>query len=264
MADDRELFKGTAWYYARYRSGYPASFFEHLIKSFDMDKTSRVLDLGTGTGQIAIPMAAHVKEVVAIDPEPEMLDEARRQAEQKHVTNITWLQSRAEDISSELGTFKATTMGASFHWMEQDKVLEKVYALTEEGGGVAIVANVSTVVNNKGGDAWKDIVWKTIREFLGEERRAGNSTYQAPKDRFEVILARSKFSRCQTFNDNYQVSRSVQDIIGYLGSTSFASYRLFGDRLEEFQKTLTERLLELEPSGKFMETAVVEAYLGWK
>ena len=264
MPDDRELFKGTAWYYAKYRLGYPASFFEHLVKSFNLDKTSRVLDLGTGTGQIAIPMAALAKEIIAVDPEQEMLDEANRQAEQKHIANITWLRSRAEDISSELGAFKATTMGASFHWMEQDKVLEKVYERTEEGGGVAIVANVSTIVNNKGGDAWKDVVWKTIREFLGEERRAGNSTYQAPKDRFEVVLARSRFSRCQTFNDVYHVPRNVEDIIGYLGSTSFASYRLFGGRLEGFKKTLAGRLLELEPSGKFMETAVVEAYIGWK
>jgi len=264
MSDERELFKGTAWYYAKYRLGYPQSFFDHLVTSFNLDKASRVLDLGTGTGQIAIPMAALVKEVVAVDPEKEMLEEGKNQSEQKQVTNITWLQSKAEDISSELGIFKATTIGAAFHWMEQDKVLEKVYELTESGGGVAIVANVSTVINNKGGDAWKDVAWNTIREFLGEERRAGNSTYQAPKDRFEIILARSKFSRCQTFNDTYQVPRSVEDIIGYLGSTSFASYRLFGDRLEEFKKTLTERLLKLEPSGRFMETAVVEAYLGWK
>ena len=264
MLDNRELFKGTAWYYAKYRLGYPASFFDHLIKSFNLNKDSRVLDLGTGTGQIAIPMAAYVKEVVAVDPEGEMIEEGKVQAAQNKVANITWLQAKAEDISSKLGMFRVTTMGASFHWMEQDKVLEKVYELTEGGGGVAIVANVSTVIHNKGNDAWKDIVWSTVKEFLGEERRAGNATYQEPRDRFEAVLARSKFSRYQTFNDTYKVPRSIEDIIGYLGSTSFASYRLFGDRLEEFKKTLTERLLKLESSGKFTETAVVEAYLGWK
>ncbi len=264
MSDNRELFKGTAWYYAKYRLGYSQSFFDHIIKSFDLDKSSRVLDLGTGTGQIAIPIAAYVKEVVAVDPEEEMLEEGKQQAAQKGITNITWLKSTAEEISSELGMFKVTAIGASFHWMKQDDVLEKVYALTEAGGGVVIVANVSTIINNKGNDAWKDVVWKTIKEFLGEERRAGNATYQEPKDRFETILSRSKFSRLQTFNNNYQMPRTIDDIIGYLGSTSFASNRLFGNRFEEFKKTLTERLLKMNPSGDFLETAVIEAYLAWK
>ena len=264
MPDDRELFKGTARYYAKYRLGYPQFFFDHIISAFNLDKNSRLLDLGTGTGQIAIPMAAHMKEVVAVDPEKEMLDEGKRQAEERGAENITWVQSEAEDISNELGLFKVTTMGASFHWMEQDAVLEKVYGLTEDGGGVVIVANISTIISNKGGDPWKDVARNTIKEFLGEKRRAGNSVYEAPKDRFEDILARSKFSRFQTFNDTYKVYRSADDIIGYLGSTSFASYRLFGNRMDEFKKTLTDRLLKLEPSGNFIETAVIEAYLGWK
>ena len=262
--EDRKLFKGAAQYYSRYRLGYPPAFFDHIAKMFSLDEKSRALDLGAGTGQLAIPLAKRVKEVIAVDPEKEMLEEGARQAEKQGASNIRWIQSRAEDISDDLGFFKVTTMGASFHWMQQDEVLDKIYPLTENGGGIVICANVSTMMHNTGKDAWKDVAWEVIKEFLGEKRRAGDGTYTEPKDRFENIIARSKFQRFQTYTDTWTVQRTVEDILGYLASTSFASQRLFGDRLSDFEKTLTERLLKLEPAGTFTEKAVLEAYLAWK
>ncbi|MGW5384901.1 class I SAM-dependent methyltransferase [Nocardia sp. NPDC003963] len=73
-----ELFAGTAWHYARYRPGYPESLFDDLIRRFRLDGTGRLLDLGCGTGQLTLPLAAHFAEAVGVDPEPEMLAEAAR------------------------------------------------------------------------------------------------------------------------------------------------------------------------------------------
>ena len=47
-----------------------------LSARFRLDGTGRLLDLGCGTGQLVIPLAAHVAEAVGMDPEPEMLVEA--------------------------------------------------------------------------------------------------------------------------------------------------------------------------------------------
>jgi SAM-dependent methyltransferase len=74
------LFAGTAWHYARYRPGYPDVFFDDLIVRFHLDGTGRLLDLGCGTGQLIVGLAAHVAEAIGIDPEPEMLTEAAGQA----------------------------------------------------------------------------------------------------------------------------------------------------------------------------------------
>ena len=62
------LFSGTAHYYARYRPGYPEHFFRHILSRFSLGATARVLDLGCGTGQLAIPLAPPVAEVIGIDP----------------------------------------------------------------------------------------------------------------------------------------------------------------------------------------------------
>jgi len=76
----RDSFKGTAWYYARYRQSYPEPFFIHITERFHLDETGRLLDLGCGTGQLAIPLVKRFEQVIGMDPEPEMLAEAKVQA----------------------------------------------------------------------------------------------------------------------------------------------------------------------------------------
>ena len=55
-----------------------------------MDRDARVLDLGCGPGTLAIPMAGFAGEVVAVDVEPEMLDQLRRAAP----PNVTVVEAR--------------------------------------------------------------------------------------------------------------------------------------------------------------------------
>ncbi|MDD5294484.1 MAG: class I SAM-dependent methyltransferase, partial [Patescibacteria group bacterium] len=229
---DQELFKGAAWYYARFRRGYPASFYKYLANLFKLNKGSRVLDLGTGTGQIAIPFSKIVKEVVAVDPNKEMLQEGKSLAKAKGISNIFWQQIYAEQISEKLGFFDLTTMGASFHWMEQDKVLEKVYKITKPGGGVVIFSNISSIQRNPGNDAWKKVVLKIIKKYLGEKRRAGKGYFNEKKDRYEDILDRSKFSVLAKYKDKYKQNWDINSIIGFLYSTSFAARWLFGDQIQ--------------------------------
>jgi len=139
-SDNRELFRGTASYYTLYRPGWPQALFDHLIERFHLDGTGRLLDLGCGTGQITIPLAPHFEEAVGLDSEKEMLDEAKKAG----THNIKWVEMMAEDISDKLGEFKLTTMGISFHWMHQENVLEKVYEITQPGGGIAVIWNDSS------------------------------------------------------------------------------------------------------------------------
>ncbi|MFE3961036.1 methyltransferase domain-containing protein [Nocardia sp. NPDC059091] len=71
-----DLFADTAWHYARYRPGYPSEFLDEIVRSFQLDGSGRLLDLGCGTGQLTVPLSKHVREAVGVDPEPQMLIEA--------------------------------------------------------------------------------------------------------------------------------------------------------------------------------------------
>ncbi|MGH2688498.1 MAG: class I SAM-dependent methyltransferase, partial [Actinomycetota bacterium] len=130
-----ELFRGTAPYYARYRPGYPDEFYRLLARRFSLDGRQRVLDLGCGTGQIAVPVAVLVGEVVGVDPDPGMLEEARRLAVDAGVSIDFRLGDSFRLPAMELGTFDLVTMGASFHWMDRAATLATLDGMVTAGGG---------------------------------------------------------------------------------------------------------------------------------
>ncbi len=68
-----------------------------------------------------------------------MLKEAQLQAKAERATNISWVQQRAESLSPAVGQFRLVTIGRAFHWMERELVLEKIYELLSDDGGVAII-----------------------------------------------------------------------------------------------------------------------------
>ena len=62
------LFRGTAWHYARFRPGCPDALLDLLVERFGLDGDGRLLDVGCGTGQLSLPLAGYVREVVGMDP----------------------------------------------------------------------------------------------------------------------------------------------------------------------------------------------------
>ena len=264
MSDERELFKGTAHYYAKYRFGYPKAFFDYVIGFFDLHTGSRVLDLGCGTGQIAIPLAKCVGEVVGVDSEQDMLDQAIEAAQASGVVNVTWMLKKAENIDVALGDFKLTTMGAAFHWMNQRVVLQKVYERTEEGGGVLVVSDhgLSPWVEPK--DDWQQVRTAVLKKYLGEERRAGTGFYKPSQERFEDLFTNSPFGGYERWSHTYTKTQTLEEVVNYMYSTSFAQQRFFGDKVDDYEDELKRELLKVEPSGVFSQQVEVQALLAKK
>ncbi|CAM04574.1 FkbM family methyltransferase [Saccharopolyspora erythraea NRRL 2338] len=115
-----QLFAQAAPFYARYRPGYPAELVELLAERTGLDSGDLVLDVGCGTGQLALPLARRVRQVVAVDPQPGMLDHAREAARRAGVGNIDWRQADASALA-RLGVAdaRAAFFGASFHWTDR-------------------------------------------------------------------------------------------------------------------------------------------------
>ena len=74
---------------------------EKQIAKIVLNPEYTVLDVGAGTGRLAIPVAKQVKSVTAIDPSRGMLDCLQENMEKEEVENIVCVNKRWEDI--ELG-----------------------------------------------------------------------------------------------------------------------------------------------------------------
>jgi len=264
-----DLFKGTAPYYARYRPGYPDEMIAQVVERFGLDGTGRLLDLGCGTGQLLIPLAPHVETAIGMDPEPEMLEEARRVASAARITNATWLEGGSLDLERlrpQLEPLRLTVMGRSFHWMDGDATLQALGSMTVAGGGVVQCGEPCEIWT--GQREWQVAVRDVIQRWLGEERRAGSSTYAASSDRVpwseRLLLSRSPFSRIEFHQYTHTRQLDIDGVVGYLYSMSFASPPVLGDRRDGFERDLRETLATIDAGGPFEETLVLDAYLAWK
>ena len=261
------LFAGVAWYYSRYRQDYPEQLFNLLTNKYSLSKKSRVLDLGCGTGQIALRIAPGVAAVIAIDPQDEMLQEGKSLAAQRKITDIKWLRGESANItamSSKIGKIDLTAIGRAFHWMDREQTLRDLYTLTKSGGGVVIIGD-NGPRDGPPGNPWKVVIAETVRNFLGDSRKAGTKgTYTHPEKRFETTLKESPFHHFESTKIMTTRIWTVDRIIGYLYSTSSTSIPVLGDKKELFEADLRRRLLSLDQSGQFKEEVNTQVLMVWK
>jgi ubiquinone/menaquinone biosynthesis C-methylase UbiE len=258
-ACDVSPFAGTARYYDRFRAPYPAAAFDFIADALDLGASAHVLDLGCGPATIAIPLSYLVAEVVAIDPDADMIAEARHLAAAKARDNIRWLQSRAEDISPAVGSFRAATIGQAFHWMDRDEVLRKLAILIENGGGLVLV----NPGKRRPQESWETVANQIVSKFLGPRPRHQRANPQEPEH--EPALRRSEyFSKFTVQEFSSTITRDIDSIIGCIYSMSNSARPLFDDKAEEFEADLSEALLRFNPAGVFTERLETEVLIAPK
>jgi SAM-dependent methyltransferase len=251
------FFLGKASYYARYRRGYPLEVFDTIISRFALTPSSEILDLGCGTGNVAIPLAARGFCVHAIDPEPEMLLEARRCEAAAHSCGISWQLGSDKSLGElALPRFRLCTMGLSFHWMDRPHALVTLDTLIEPGGGIACLSRNDSFLSHLD-NRWGGAVKEVLHEMLGDAWDYSGRLKRGQQDRHEEIFLQSPFPVIEEYDFPVREELTVDDIIGLQLSTSYAAPALLTDRNAEFRKRLTRRLLDLEPSGKFTDESTV-------
>jgi ubiquinone/menaquinone biosynthesis C-methylase UbiE len=261
-SDPAELFASTARYYARYRAGHPARFFSYLVDRFGLDGTQTVLDLGCGTGQLALPLAPHVARVIAVDPEPTMLAEGRRLAIERGTTNIAWRQGDSYHLDElDLPTVDLVTMGASFHWTDREALLATLDTLVAAHGAVVVVSGGAPADHTR--PPWHDTIAEIRAQYLGTARRAGASTYTHPAERHADVLRRSPFNHVDTVEWTWQHTRDLDSLVGLQFSFSYSAPAQFPDdeAPARFEHDLRQALTRQFPSGVFTETIRTEALI---
>ena len=214
-------FRSTVPYYVTHRPRYPEELIRLLAEEVGLGPESRVLDLGTGPGHVAIPLAAHVREVVAVDVEPDMLAALARAAP----ANVRAVEARAEDVDASWGEFDLVTAGRSFHWFDEEVVMPRLARLTP----------VLALLGDHGLGSQGKVV-EIARELLGEDP-AGRRRW-----RFRELLERSAFADITELSVEVERTWTRDDLLRLAYSTSVASVERLGDRREEFERRVRTEL----------------------
>ncbi|MCA1823060.1 MAG: class I SAM-dependent methyltransferase [Mycobacteriales bacterium] len=257
---DPTLFAGTAKYYVKGRITYAPQTAERLAAVLELNGSGRLLDVGTGPGDVALALAPYFDEVIGVDPDPEMLAQARSRARALGANNVQWLELRSEDLSPDLGSFRVAAFGQSFHWMDRELVAGVVYELLEPGG-------YFVHLNAQDGDAPADVepggrrvpfddIAALVRRYLGPVRRAGQGRLPqgTPDDEAAVLAAAGFAGETEiALPGGELMQRSVDDVVAWVFSRSGSAPHLFGDGVDQFERELRQLLSATSLDGMFVD-----------
>jgi SAM-dependent methyltransferase len=123
--------------YAAYRPGYPQSFFDHLAALGIPQPGMRVLDLGTGTGNLGRSLARRGARVLGIDVSPEQVAQARRLAVEEGL-DVDFEVAPAEAVPREDGAFDLACASQCWLYFDHVRTVAEVRRLLAPGGRLLV------------------------------------------------------------------------------------------------------------------------------
>jgi SAM-dependent methyltransferase len=134
------MFNEVPELYDRVRPGYPDELFADLVAVTGTDQRSAVLEVGCGTGQATLPLAALGFPVTALEPGPGMAALARQRLAAWR--NVAVEISSFEEWDDRGQRFDVLVAASAWHWVDPSIGWRRAHDLLRPGGWMALLGNV--------------------------------------------------------------------------------------------------------------------------
>jgi ubiquinone/menaquinone biosynthesis C-methylase UbiE len=178
-------------------------------------RSGRVLDIGTGSGLLAIKLAKAKNcnfEIVAVDISENMILKAKENARRAGVADkIKFMVATASALPFADNSFDIVISYASLHhWFEPVTVLNEVSRVTGENGSAVIRDNKRVYQN----PVWKAVIWLMTR-FMNRRHRenwpkAILASYTVPEVR--EMLSRSRLNDYRVKSDFVFIDLCIESL----------------------------------------------------
>jgi ubiquinone/menaquinone biosynthesis C-methylase UbiE len=262
------LFKDAAEYY-KYRPEYPQEIIDLIVSKTGADSSRNLLDIGSGTGSLCIPLSPFYKDVFAVDIDADMIEQGKKNAAMKHVDNISWVQGDAMKLDKEFVNVQTVSFGCSLHWFDGPTLLKKCHELLLDDGTV-VITGIYTIWKSTP-QAWQQKMLEIIKKYLGPTRLTLQGQYsnagkpRGTTNKFIDFLERAGFVRNEVIE--FELADrilNIDEIIGHQYSMSYAAPSLFKERRLDFENELKSELLKMNPENRFVEPNSGFVTFGWK
>ena len=140
----RERFARTAERVAELQDARAAELEQQVVRFVAPAGDERALDSGTGAGALAFALAPHVREVVAVDLVPELLEQGRKRC--AGFPNVTFVEGDATKLPFELGSFDLTASLRTLHHIARPELaVAELVRVTRQRGRVLVVDQIAPV-----------------------------------------------------------------------------------------------------------------------
>ncbi len=221
-------FATTAALYEALRPPYPPAFFRSVAGKLALSRQSRLIDLGTGPGVLALGFAPYVGSIIGVDPEPEMIAAARRAAASAG-HDLVLIEGTTETLADDIGAFDIVTIGRALHWMDREPTLARLARLVEPSGVIAICASFSIAdIRNPWLDGYNELRRKWSPEGLWRESGTGTRTHHD----LPAFFAGSAFRVAETIRVETDHAISVHDLARRVLTFSSSSPEALGGNVD--------------------------------
>ncbi len=163
LADPRStaagVFDRIAGLYDQGRPGYPPEAVAELVCLCGVDHSSRILEIGCGTGQLTRDLVASGAPIVCVEPGSSLAEVAR--ANLSRWPNAGVVATSFEDFDAPNFSFDLVVSATAFHWVDPNVSYAKAAVLLSEGGRLALVTNT----HSRGGTHTDERIAEPVRQL---------------------------------------------------------------------------------------------------
>ncbi|MGL5416355.1 MAG: class I SAM-dependent methyltransferase [Clostridium sp.] len=137
--DARLKFNEDVVNYDKNRPEYPKELFKEIIDYVNLNKNSKVIEIGCGTGQATLPILEVECDVIGIELGDNLAKYTKKKFEKYNkfkIINDDFIKCRIKENEFDL-VYCAT----AFHWLPIEEKYEKIKMILKDGGALAIFWN---------------------------------------------------------------------------------------------------------------------------
>jgi SAM-dependent methyltransferase len=208
-----------------------------------------VLDIGTGPGTLAIPLARLVKNVVALDPSTGMINALEESAVAEGIDNIATITKTWQEVDdAEIRENFDLVISSEVVW-QFDDVGTQLMRMQDASREYCCVVLHAGLTDNLDGDLWSRVM---------------NKEYNFGVDHihiYNILYSKGIYANVEVIDSNYTFEKSVNDAIEYYVYL-FDLYTKLTPRIKEIIK---DYIIENAVNGIYhRESKMKSAVMWWK